>query len=142
MANRGTWRARLQVLGRNVGRGSLVGQYAVDQRYAAYQHVHQNLRHPRGGGPNYVSAPLQARHGHWFRQIASSLLDGTAGRQMVDAMDDLDGYVRLLAPLDQNDLRRSGQYTVSDNGTIVTRRAPDVPRLTDAQLRLKARGRR
>lgn len=144
MARKGTWRQRLDQLARNVGDGALVGQYAVDQRYAAYQHVHEGLNHPRGGGPHYVSTPLRARHDEWFRDIAEGLLDGSAPARMARAMDDLDAQVRILAPLDENDLRRSGQYTVTDDGAAVIKRAPDVPRLSDAELRAKAarRGRR
>lgn len=142
MARKGTWRARLDQLARNVGEGALVGRYAVDQRYAAYQHAHKNLRHPRGGGPDYVSIPLQARHREWYRGIASGLLDGSAPVRMADAMDDLDGQVRILAPIDENDLRRSGQYTVTSDGGVVIQQAPEVPRLSDAQLRAKKRGSR
>lgn len=142
MARKGTWRSRVDQLERNVGRGALVGRYAVDQRYAADQHVQQNYRHPRGGGPNYVSIPLQARHREWYRGIAAGLLDGSAPARMADAMDDLDGQVRVLAPLDENDLRRSGQYAVTDAGAVVIQQAPEVPRLTDEQLRAKRRGRR
>lgn len=144
MARKGTWRERLQVLEQNVGSGALVGRYAVDQRYAAYQHVHEHLRHPRGGGPRYVSAPLQARHREWFRDIARGLLDGSAPVRMAGALDDLDGQVRVLAPLDENDLRRSGRYTVTDGDAVFVQRAADQPRLTDAELRAKSarRGRR
>lgn len=144
MARKGTWRQRLDQLARNVGDGALVGQYTVNQRYAAYQHVHQNLNHPRGGGPNYVSDPLESRHDEWFRGIARGLLDGSAPARMAEAMDDLDAQVRVRAPLDENDLRRSGAYTVTDNGAVVVQRSADVPRLTDAELRAKSarRGRR
>jgi hypothetical protein len=135
---RGTWRQRLQVLERNVGHGVLSGQFVVDQRYAAYQHVHETLQHPRGGGPNYVSIPLEARHREWYRGIAAGLLDGSSPVRMADAMADLDSQVRILAPVDENDLRRSGAYTVTSDGAVVIQRAPDVPRLTDAELRAKS----
>jgi hypothetical protein len=135
----GTWRQRLAVLERNVGHGALAGQYRVDQRYAAYQHNTEGLRHPRGGGPRYVSIPLESRHREWYRGLASGLLDGSVAARMAEAMDDLDGQVRILAPLDQNDLRRSGAYTVTDDEAVVIQRGPDVPRLTDAQLRAKGR---
>lgn len=142
MPRKGTWRQRLDQLERNVGRGALVGQYTVDQRYAAKQHEELSYRHPRGGGPRYVSIPLAQRHREWFRGIAQGLLDGTAPQRMTDAMDDLDGQVRILAPLDENDLRRSGAYTVTDGGGVVVDRPAEVPRLTDEQLREKARRRR
>lgn len=142
MPSRGTWRQRLAVLERNVGDGDLAGQYAIDQRYAAYQHNTEGLNHPRGGGPRYVSIPLEARHQEWYRGIARGLLDGAAPARMAEAMDDLDSQVRVLAPVDENDLRQSGQYTVTDGGAPIIQRAPDVGRLTDAQLREKSRRRR
>ena len=140
----GTWRQRLTILERMDGSGVLAGEYRVDQRYAAYQHNTEGLRHPRGGGPRFVTIPLEARHREWYRGLAAGLLDGSLAPRMAQAMDDLDGQVRLMAPLDENDLRRSGAYTVTDDGAAVIQRGPDVPRLTDAELRAKAarRGRR
>lgn len=142
MPQQGTWRRRLDTLEQNVGRGDLRGTYFVDQRYAAYQHVHKGLNHPRGGGPDYVSIPLEARHREWYRGIASGLLNGSSTARMAEAMDDLDSQVRILAPVDENDLRRSGAYHVTDDGAAAITRAAEVPRLTDAQLREKARRRR
>jgi hypothetical protein len=140
----GTWRQRLAQLERNVGHGALVGQYVVDQRYAAVQHENTSYNHPRGGGPHYVSTPLRARNREWYRDIAEGLLEGSAAARMARSMDDLDAQVRILAPLDENDLRRSGSYTVTDNGSAVVQRSADVPRLSDAELRAKSarRGRR
>lgn len=135
MAASGTWQARLQVLERNVGHGDLVGTYNVNQRYAAYQHVHRDLRHPRGGGPDYVSAPLAARHRVWIADIARKLLSGRAGDAMADAMDDLDQQVRVLAPVDLNNLRRSGSVEVTSGGATIYSRAAQVRRLPEGRRR-------
>jgi hypothetical protein len=116
-------------LAEQVGDGPLVGRYVVNQRYAAYQHVHEGLNHPRGGGPNYVSAPLKARHKAWYRRIAGGLLSGQAPARMAEAMEDLDQQVTRLAPVDLNNLRQSGAVTVLSGGRPVYSRPPRVPRL-------------
>jgi hypothetical protein len=128
---KGTFRARLDELAQRVGDGPLVGRYAVNQSYAAYQHVHRHLRHPRGGGPDYVSPPLRARYRRWFRGIADALLSGNAARAMADALEDLDRNVGVLAPVDLGNLRQSGSITVLSAGRPVYTRPARVARLPD-----------
>lgn len=129
MPTKGTWRERLDELERLVGHGDLRGRYIVDQRYAAFQHVHRHLRHPRGGGPDFVSAPLRARYRAWYQAMADGLLSGDAPAAMVAALDDLDRQVQVLAPVDLNNLRRSGAITVLSAGRVVYHRPPQVARL-------------
>jgi hypothetical protein len=126
---RGTFRQRLDQLARQVGDGDLVGRYHVNQRYAAYQHVHEHLEHPRGGGPHYVSAPLRARYRAWYRHIAAGLLSGQAPARMADAMEDLDRQVTGRAPVETGALRGSGAYTVVSGGAVVYVRPARVARL-------------
>lgn len=125
---RGTFRARLDVHARTIGEGPLLGRYAVDQRYAAYQHVHETLNHPRGGGPDFVSAPLKARHRAWFRRIAARFLSGQAPIAMAEAMEDLDSQVSRLAPIETGDLRGSGSVTVLSGASVVYLRPARVAR--------------
>lgn len=125
---RGTFRQRLDVHARMIGDGPLRGRYAVDQRYAAYQHVHEHLRHPRGGGPNYVSVPLRARHRAWFRTIAARFLSGGAPQAMVQALEDLDSQVTRLAPIETGALRGSGSITVLSGSAVLYTRPARVPR--------------
>jgi hypothetical protein len=132
---RSTFRQRLTVLAQTVGDGDLVGTYQVSQRYAAVQHVRRDYRHPRGGGPDYVSAPLRARHRSWYRQIAARFLSGGAEQAMAAALEDLDAQVRRLAPVDLGVLRRSGAVTVTAAGAPVYRRPPEVARLPDQRRR-------
>jgi hypothetical protein len=126
---RSTFRTRLDRLADLVGDGDLVGRYVVNQRYAAYQHVHEGLNHPGGGGPNYVSAPLRARHKAWYRHIAAGLLSGQAPARMAEAMEDLDSQVTRLAPVDLGVLRQSGAVAVLSGGRPVYSRPARVPRL-------------
>lgn len=134
MPSRGTWRQRLDELARNVGDGDLVGQYKVDQRYAAYQHVHR-LRHPRGGQKDYVSDPLKARNSSWYRGIARVFLHGGAELAMAQALEDLDRQVGVLAPVDLNNLRQSGSITVLSAGRPVYVRPARIARLPDKPRR-------
>lgn len=127
--SRSTFRQRLAQLAATVGDGDLVGTYTVGQRYAAVQHVRRDYRHPRGGGPDYVSIPLRARHRVWFRGIAAGLLSGRAPARMAASLEDLDAQVRRLAPVDLGNLRRSGAVVVTTTGTPVYRRPAEVPRL-------------
>jgi hypothetical protein len=132
---RSTFRARLDELAQRVGDGPLIGRYAVDQRYAAVQHVRRDYRHPRGGGPDYVSAPLRARHRAWYRGIAAALLRGRADVAMADALEDLDQQVTVLAPVDLGNLRQSGSITVTSAGRPVYVRPARVARLPDNRRR-------
>lgn len=135
MPSKSTYRQRLDQLARNVGDGTLTGRYWVDQRYAAYQHVHKHLRHPRGGGPGYVSSPLLARHGAWYRGIAAGFLHGHAVVRMAQSLEDLDRQVTALAPVDLNNLRQSGSIAVLANGRPVYVRRAFVARLPDTNRR-------
>lgn len=123
------WRDRFAELEQRVGDGPLQGQLVVSQRYAAKQHVEQSYRHPRGGGPNYVSAPLAARAPGYVRELAEHVLDGGVVRAMADNMEDLADQVTTLAPVDRNILRQSAHPTVSDNGRSVYDRAAKAGRL-------------
>lgn len=129
MTKQGTWSAKLDELERRIGDGALSMVFKVDQRYAAYQHVHQHLNHPRGGGPNYVSQPLSARHKEYVRFYAEAMLKGEGVRALADAGEDLNSYVQVLAPLDLNNLRQSGSWAVYDHGTEVYERPAQVARL-------------
>jgi len=124
-----TYSARLDELERQIGDGTISMVYAVNQPYAAYQHVHHDLRHPRGGGPDYVSLPLKTRHTEWLRKYAQALLGGSQVRVLADAGEDLDSYVAVLAPIDTGNLRGSGSIQVIENGAPVYFRAARVPRL-------------
>jgi hypothetical protein len=130
MATKSTFEEKLNDLERRIGHGTISAVFAVNQPYAAYQHVHRDLRHPRGGGPDYVSMPLAARHGEWIRSYAGSVLRGSQVEALAGAMDDLNDYVRVLAPLDLDNLRQSGGFQIFEGGQLVYSRPAAVPRLT------------
>lgn len=134
----GSFGDRILHLISEVGDGDLTGSVTVDQVYAKYQELREDLAHPRGGQAHYLRDSVYA-DGH-MRKLANGLLT-TGGSEIVDTMtevvEDISDLVEALAPVEYNDLRQSGAPKVLDAGTLVYSRTPKVPRLTDAQLRAK-----
>lgn len=137
----GDFGQRIQDLIDQVGDGELKASLVVDQRYAAIQEVDTTLRHPRGGQAHYLSEPLTQRHRRYYGDVADAVLGGDVTQAMADAVEDLSEAVEQLAPREFHDLRHSGHPTVADDGQTVYDRPPKVARLTETQLREKARRR-
>jgi len=131
----GTWRSRLDELEHRVGVGELEGLIVVNQPYAAYQHVHQELNHPRGGGPNFVSEPLLSHAREFTAHLADGVLDGTLDEKMADNMEKMADEVFSRAPVDLTPLRSSGHPIVRSNGAVVYDRAPLAPRVSARERR-------
>lgn len=125
-----------------VGVGWLTGKVRVDQVYAKYQHERTDLMHPRGGGPKYLEGPLNANHGDYLRRIAASIPDGDPVQAMTSAMESLNVAMGAAAPVEANNLRRSGNPMVFDNGREVYNRPPWQRRLSEQELRDLRRSRR
>jgi hypothetical protein len=125
-----------------VGSGWLTGKLVVDQVYAKYQHERLDLAHPHGGGAKYLERPLQSNHADYWRRIAAEMLDGDPIQGMIDVMESLNTAMSSAAPVDVNNLRRSGSPRVFDNGREVYNRPPWQRRLSDEELRGLRRGRR
>ena len=137
----GTFGRRIAELQDRVGHGHLVGTVTVDQAYAAVQHEDQTYDHPRGGQPNYLRQPTEGEASAHLQAIADATLRTGPADGMGKAVDHIADQVGVLAPLDENDLRRSAATRVDDSGHTVHERPAEVPRLTDEQLRTKSRGR-
>lgn len=139
----GTFSERLAELRDRTGyhEGNLRGQVVVDQVYAHYQHEHLEFRHPRGGIAKYLEVPLLMNATRYFLQIARGWLDDGGRHAMQDAMEDLaeDGGVAKYAPVEFDDLRRSGHPSVYVGERLVYDRAPRQHRLSREELRIKAR---
>lgn len=140
----GDFSERLNVLREQVGsrHGSITGRVEVDQIYAAYQHNGLDLHHPRGGQALYLQAPLMRNFRRYLQHYASTVIEGDGGIQaMIDSVDDLAGRggVATHAPVEFGDLRRSGHPSVLAGLRLVYDRSPEVHRLTEQELRAKAR---
>lgn len=125
-----------------VGEGHLVGKLTVDQVYAKYHHERLDLHHPRGGGPKYLEAPLFANSSDYWQRIAASILDGDPEEAMKWVVEALNSAMSSRAPIQFNNLRRSGNPRVYSNGRLVYDRAAWQHRLTREELRLLRQRRR
>ena len=135
----GTFGRRMRELGDRVGTGRLVGTVTVDQVYAQYQSESLDLHHPRGGGPKYLTIPtVDLASDHMERIARATLREGGPASGMVDSVRRIADDVKVLAPLDENDLRRSAATRVRDDGRVVHDQPAPVARLTTEQLRAKA----
>jgi hypothetical protein len=136
----GTFDERIRRLAEDVGTGRLVASCEVDQVYAHYQHEGLDFDHPRGGQAKYLEQPLfERRTGYLQRLARETLSPGGPVRAMTHAADDLVSAVAEKAPVEFGDLRASGHGKVVDDGTVVYDRPPEVPRLSDEELRVKHR---
>jgi hypothetical protein len=115
------------------------GTVTVDQVYAHYQHERTELHHPRGGGPFYLSKPLFDHFREYLGAYARTVLEDGGQRSMARSMEHLSDAVEIRAPREFGDLGRSGHPEVHVGERQVYDREPHQHRLTDAELKLKAR---
>lgn len=132
------WRELLE----QVGSGRLSGVVRVDQVYAKYHHERLDLRHPRGGGPKYLERPLFENYQDYLARVARALLDGNPEREMAECMEALNTAMSARAPIEFNNLRRSGNPRVFSQGRKVYDRAAWQRRLSREELRMLRRRRR
>jgi hypothetical protein len=133
-----SFEARLTELAQSVGQGTLHGSVVVDQVYAQYQHEGLDLKHPSGGVAKYLESPLYGKHRDYFQRIADHVLAGDLISAMADNVESLSRQVYELAPREFHDLRASGHPSVTDQGSVVYDRLPNVHRLTSDELAAKS----
>jgi hypothetical protein len=137
--------------------GPLTGHVVVDQVYAHFQHevadeiyiptgrgkhkdITRVLKHPRGGGANYLGGPLYENVDVYLELLADAVLPSPVGddlgRMMMECMKDLagDGGVRTHAPAFFGILRESGHPFVTSDGAVIHDSVGHAPRLTDATI--------
>lgn len=124
-----------------VGRGKLRGVVRVNQRYAIYVHERTELRHPVGGA-KFLTRALYGNVGPTLQAIADQVFEAGPRQGMIDGMEGLAGATSRNTPVEFNNLRRSMNPKVYDNGALVYNRPPEQPRLSYAQLKALRRGRR
>ena len=139
----GTFHERIAELRARTGcdEGFLTGEVIVDQVYAHYQHEHLEFRHPRGGIAKYLEVPLMLNFPRYFADVARGYLDDGGHRAMEHSMEDLaeNGGVAVFAPVEFDDLRRSGHPRVWLGIRMIYDRQPRQHRLTEEELRIKNR---
>lgn len=122
-----------------VGDGELTGELIVDQVYAKIQHENLAYDHENGGQAKYLETPLYLSVDEYMSILAASLLTDGIRIGMAQCMEDLASKVEVFAPVEFGDLRRSGHPLVYDKGELVYDRPPHQHRLSEAELRAKAR---
>lgn len=120
----------------------ITARVEVDQVYAKYQELRDDLRHPRGGGPHALrdsvmtqaETLMQNAADHLLTEDGSGIYEGMKGNAETMAR-----YYTEHAPVEFGDLRGSAHPQVLEDGTVTYDRPPVVPRLTEEQLRHKRR---
>lgn len=82
-----------------------------------------------------------AHHGDYLQKVAGTILDDGGTRGMTEAVEALSGEVAHLAPVELGDLRASAHPTVTSGDEVVYDRAPLQHRLTEEELKVKAKAR-
>lgn len=126
---KGTWRQRFKDLEERIGNGTLQGQIVVNQPYAAYQEVHEHLKHPRGGQAHYTGSSLLENADNYVDNLADGVLDGTLVEKMADNMEDMASEIFKRAPVLYTPLRSSGNPIVRDDGAVKYDRPPLAKRI-------------
>lgn len=128
----------MEALADHVGHGVLSMRVAVDQVYAKYQELREDLSHPEGGQAHALQQALYQQISLMMEELADKLLSPEglheAGRTNAERM--ARRYYEL-APFEFGDLKASASPTVLDDGEEVYHRPPGVHRLTEEELRAK-----
>ena len=135
----GTFTQRIDELEKRLGEGTLTGSVTVDQVYAAFQHNHLELHHPRGGSGGYLTRPLMAHFRDYLTDYAKTVLSDGGQAAMKRSMEHLCDEVETTAPREWGDLMKSGHPKVTQGGRTLYDRAPKAARLSKEELRAKSR---
>lgn len=138
----GDFSERLDELEFAIGHGDLEMSNEVDQVYAAYIEFGDGFKHPRGGQAHYARDGLYDHIGTYMEDLAARAITET-GSDLSGAAIDVANKIRENTaehtPREFDNLMRSGHSKVTDDGEVIYDRPPDVPRLSEAQLRAQRR---
>lgn len=149
--NVGDFAQRTRELEARVGHGKLEGKVAFDQIYAAPQEVGYWVTGPNAGihiehyttpgtGAHYLGGPLLEGAPMAMRTLADGALEPDGlNRGMTHNVERLADDSSHRAPREVGDLSRSAHPSVKSDGATVYDRPPEVPRLSEAELRAKAK---
>lgn len=83
----------------------------------------------------YQEATLYEKAGDYLQSIAGKILDGGGDAAMIEVVEAFSGDSGEACPKELTLLAHSDHPTVTSNGATVYDRAPEVPRLSEAELR-------
>jgi hypothetical protein len=135
----GTFTQRIDELEKRIGSGRLTGTVVVDQVYAHMQSERLDLKHPRGGGPKYLTRPLMDHYRDYLTDYARTVLEDGGQPAMKRSMEHLSDQVEITAPREWGDLMRSGHPQVTQGGRQIYDRPPKAARLSREELKAKSR---
>lgn len=131
----GTFHARIAVLRRTVGVGHVTATIAVDQVYAKYQLLRDDLKHPRGGIAHYLDTALSTNRSQPYAEAAKTLLFGGPDIGFTNGSIRIAQTSEQLTPIDTYLLRGSTSVTITHDGRMVAYRPPAHPRLGKEALK-------
>lgn len=135
----GDFHERMQLLIDATGPGHIVPQVVVDQIYAKYQELREDLQHPGGGSAHALQQALYQQIHQIMQNWADGLLNPEGG--LIEASrENAELIARHYfgnAPFEFGDLRGSTHPTVTDDGAVVYDRPPGVHRLGRDDLAAK-----
>lgn len=136
----GDFHDRMQHLIDQVKPGTIVARDEVNQVYAKYQELREDLKHPGGGQAHYTRDSLLNGTDDMMRTWADHLVtaDGSdlVGGTVRNA-EHLAAGIYERAPFEFGDLKASPHPQVIDNGAVVYDRPPMIHRLSEDELRAK-----
>lgn len=141
----GTFQDRIDYLIEQVGKAHLKGTVEYNQIYAHYQHEHPDFKHPQGGKAFFLRDPLFAGVNEAMAHLADRAILPEGSKiqtAMADNMEKLSTRARDESPVEFGDLRDSGHPVVVSDGRTIYDRAPVAHRLTEQELKSKAKLRR
>lgn len=126
---------RISELQEMVGDGTCHGSVERDQVYAHYQEARLDLKHPNGGRALYQESTLYGKSSDYLKAIAEQVLATGVDAGMVEAMEQFALDSGDACPKELTLLAHSDHPTVTSSGSVVYDRAPEVPRLSEQELR-------
>lgn len=136
----GSFGDRMRALIEQVGPGEVVATNTVDQVYAKYQELRDDLHHPEGGQAHALQGAVYQQVHPIMQTWAHGLLT-ERGCELDDAGREVSELIARryyeTAPFEFGDLRGSTHPVVTNNGEVVYERPPGVHRLSKDELREK-----
>lgn len=135
----GSFSRRTRELADQVGNGDLEMKLVVDQPYAFWVEVRDELQHPRGQS-RYVETTMMAGADGWMATLAAGAYHGLR-LAAIEVSEEMVADAANRTPVEFADLIRSGAPTVTDDGAVVYARPAAQRRLSEAEVKAKKRGR-
>lgn len=136
----GDFGERMRALIEQVGPGEVVVTDTVDQVYAKYQELRDDLHHPGGGQAHAMQGAVYQQVPQIMQLWADGLLT-ERGCELDKAGERISELIARryheTAPFEFGDLAGSTHPVVTNNGRVVYERPPGVHRLSKDELREK-----